>query len=97
MIQKSFNTILLVVSFLALFISYKNRPLKIGVVDLNFIISMRSQELAKQKASSQKIKNEVQKIKKMILNFGEKNHLLLFAKGSIFKHNIKDYTDEILS
>ena len=97
MLKKIFTIFILFLSLFALFISYKNRPLETGTVDLHLIISKRSQNLAKQKATQQDIKNEGQKIREMITEFSKKHHLVLFAKGTLFSNKLKDYTDEILS
>jgi hypothetical protein len=97
MLKKSFHVIVFGISLLSLFISYTNRPLRIGVVDLHLIIAKRSGELAKQKATAYEIKKEVQNIQKKMTEFGKKHHLLLFSKGCLLSEAFKDYTDEILS
>lgn len=97
MMKKHLPIILLIISFIALWMSYNNRSYEMGIVDINAIIAMRSQELVRKKITSKEIQNEVTTIKKVITEFGKKNHLILFAKGAIFKSDLKDYTDDIVS
>jgi hypothetical protein len=97
MIKKHLPVISFIMSFIALWMIYNNRSYEMGTVDTHAIIAMRSQELARKKITSKEIKNEVNTIKKVITEFGKKNHLILFVKGAIFKSDLKDYTDDIVS
>ena len=97
MMKKHLSIILLIISFIALWMSYNNCSYEMGIVDTHAIIAMRSQDLARKKITSKEIQSEVNTIKKVITEFGKKHHLILFAKGAIFKSDLKDYTDDIVS
>lgn len=97
MMKKYLPIISFIMSFIALWMSYNNRSYEMGSVDTHAIIAMRSQELARKKITSKEIQSEVKTIKKVITEFGKKHHLILFAKGAIFKFDLKDYTDDIAS
>ena len=72
---------------------------KIGVVDINLIVSEQAKALAEQNPgttfSAQQIRKITDNIRDQMGSFCHQNNIILISKGSVLGGNIEEYTKEI--
>jgi methionine synthase II (cobalamin-independent) len=91
-----------IVSIAAFWLGVSNASSKkLGIVDMQVLIQVQSQQLSKAYPNGQvppKIMQQVvEEIKTVIKDFGQDKKITLLAKGAVLSGEYPDYTQEILS